>query len=217
MWRQPAYMSCLIPLSGSFKNENSQSWYAVRVRSRHEKAVAAALRNKGFEEFLPLYRSRRRWGQRIVEIEMPLFSGYVFCRFDPGERRVPVATTPGVMGIVGFGGKATPLDQVEMAAIRRVIELGIAAEPWRYVQTGQRVRIEHGALAGMEGIFVEARKKHKLLLSLSLLQRAVAIYVDESSVIRIRPVNGMHRRAGLPGVFPAEQPNNFELNPFWQT
>jgi transcription antitermination factor NusG len=173
-------------ISDSFQTDNPQRWFAVRVRSRHEKKVAAALRNKGFEEFLPLYKSRRRWSERIVEIELPLFSGYVFCRFDPGERRVPVATTPGVMGIVGFGGKSTPLDDGEMAAIRRVIELGIAAEPWKYVQSGQRVRIEHGALAGMEGIFVEAKKKHRLLLSLTLLQRAVAIQVDESSVIPVR-------------------------------
>jgi len=172
-------------LSDSFQNETGQRWYAVRVRNRHEKAVATALRNKGFEEFVPLYNSRRRWGQRTVEIELPLFSGYVFCRFDLGERRVPVATTPGVMGIVGFGGKATPLDEVEMAAIRRVIELGIAAEPWKYVQSGQRVRIEYGALAGMEGVFLGAKKKHQLLLSLTLLQRAVAIQVDESSVTRI--------------------------------
>lgn len=158
----------------------------MRVRSRHEKAVAAALRNKGLEEFLPLYKSRRRWGQRVAEIELPLFSGYVFCRFDSGERRVPVATTPGVMGIVGFGGKATPLDEGEMAAIRRVIELGIAAEPWKYVQSGQRVRIEQGALAGMEGVFVEARKKHKVLLSLTLLQRTIAIQIDSASVVQLK-------------------------------
>lgn len=173
-------------LSDSFQIENSSRWYAVRVRSRYEKTVAAALRNKGFEEFLPLYKSRRRWGQRIAEIELPLFSGYVFCRFDLSERQVPVATTPGVLGIVGFGGKATPLDEVEMAAIRRVIELGIAAEPWKYIQSGQRVRIEHGALAGMEGVFLGTKKKHQLLLSLTLLQRAVAIEVDESSVVPIR-------------------------------
>lgn len=157
----------------------------MHVRSRHEKAVAAALRNKGFEEFLPLFKSRRRWGQRIVEIELPLFPGYVFCRFDSGERRVPVATTPGVMGIVGFGGKAVPLDDAEMAGIQRVIELGIAAEPWKYMAAGQRVRIEHGALAGLEGIFVKARKKHRLLLSLTLLQRAVSIQVDSASVAAV--------------------------------
>lgn len=90
------------------------------------------------------------------------------------------------MGIVGFGGKATPLDEGEMAAIRRVIELGIAAEPWKYVQSGQRVRIEQGALAGMEGVFVEARKKHKVLLSLTLLQRTIAIQIDSASVVQLK-------------------------------
>ncbi len=93
--------------------------------------------------------------------------------------------TPGVLGIVGFGGKATPLENAEMNTIRRVIELGIVAEPWKYVQSGQRVRIEHGVLAGIEGVFVQARKKHRLLLSLTLLQRAVAIQVDESAVVTL--------------------------------
>jgi transcription antitermination factor NusG len=124
-------------------------------------------------------------------VELPLFSGYVFGRFDPADRQVLVTTTPGVMGIVGFGGKALPLDDVEMAAIRRVIELGIAAEPWKYVQSGQRVRIEHGALAGMEGVFLGAQKKHKLLLSLTLLQRSVVIQVDG---VNVTPVHGSWRR-----------------------
>jgi transcription antitermination factor NusG len=177
-------------LSDSFQNETAQRWYAVRVRNRHEKAVAAALRNKGFEEFLPIYQSRRQWNQRIVQIDLPLFPGYVFCRFDPSERRVPIATTPGVMAIVGFGGKAVPLEDTEMAGIQRVIELGIAAEPWKYMTAGQRVRIEHGSLAGLEGIFLAAKKKHRLLLSLSLLQRSVAIQIDAAAVA---PVNASSR------------------------
>jgi transcription antitermination factor NusG len=182
-------------VSNSFQKENGKQWYAIRVRSRTEKAVAGALRKKGFEEFLPLYKSRRQWSHRMVEIELPLFSGYVFCRFDPAERRVLIATTPGVIGIVGFGGKAMALDEGEMAAIQRVIELGIATEPWKYVQTGQRVRVEHGALAGMEGIFLGARKKHRLLLSLKLLQRAVAIQVDNAYVRKIaEPLSSQERR-----------------------
>ena len=171
-------------------NGNAQRWYALHVRSRYEKAVSAVLRNKGFEEFLPLYQSRRQWTQRIAEIDLPLFPGYVFCRFEPAERRVPIVTTPGVMGIVGFGGKPVPVDNAEMEAIHRVLDTGLAAEPWKYTPSGQRVRIEHGALAGLEGIFLEVKKNHRLLLSLTLLQRSVAIQIDSASVVPVHPARG---------------------------
>lgn len=169
-------------------DQTNHCWYALQVRTRHEKAVAAALRNKGFAEFLPVYKARRQWSQRVAEVELPLFPGYVFCSFDPEEKRVLIATTPGVIGLVGFDGKATPVNREEIDAIHRVLRLGIAAEPWKYMETGQRVRVVHGALAGLEGIFVEAQKHHRLLLSVSLLQRSVAIQIDSAWVV---PVNGV--------------------------
>ncbi len=177
-----------------FNSTPGERWYALHVRSRHEKAVAQVLRNKGLREFLPLYKARRQWSQRIAEVDTPLFPGYVFCRFDVAQRRVPVITTPGVMDIVGFGNKAEPLDEGEIYSIHRVLDLGIAAEPWKYTPAGQRVRIEHGALAGMEGIFLEAKKNHLLLLSLTLLQRSVAIQVDEASVRKIDPAPAQWRQ-----------------------
>ena len=167
-------------------DQTTHSWYALQVRTRHEKTVAAALRGKGFAEFLPLYKSRRQWSQRVAEVELPLFPGYVFCSFDPGDKRVLIATTPGVIGLVGFGGKAAPVDRAEIEAIHRVLRMGIAAEPWKYMESGRRVRVVHGALAGLEGIFVEAQKHHRLLLSVSLLQRSVAIQIDSAWVV---PVN----------------------------
>jgi len=165
--------------------EVAQRWYALHVRSRYEKAVASVLQSKGFAEFLPSYISRRQWSQRIAEIELPLFPGYVFCRFDPTQRRVPILTTPGVMGIVGFGGTPVPLEAGEMEAIRLVLQNGAVAEPWKYTASGQRVRVEYGALAGLEGIFVEVKKHHRLLLSLTLLQRSVAIEIDAACVVPV--------------------------------
>jgi transcription antitermination factor NusG len=171
-------------------NEASHRWYALHVRTRFEKSVSAILRNKGFDEFLPIYQSRRQWSQRIAEIDLPLFPGYVFCRFEPTERRIPIVTTPGVIGIVGFGGKPVPVDDGEIEAIHRVLDTGIAAEPWKYVPSGQRVRIGPGALAGLEGIFIEVNKSHRLLLSLSLLQRSVAIQIDAAWVTPIGSPHG---------------------------
>jgi transcription antitermination factor NusG len=175
----------------------TDDWYALRVRTRHEKAVAGALRNKGYDEFLPLYKARRQWSQRIAEVELPLFPGYVFCRFEPAQPGTRIVTTPGVMGIVGFGGKPTPVDHHEIAAIQLVLDSGMATEPWKFTAAGQRVRVIHGALAGLEGIFVAAKKNHRLLLSLSLLQRSVAIQIEEASVVALTPDHGMPSPAAI--------------------
>src|SRR5579863_2483916 len=93
-------------------------WFALRVKSRSEKIVATIARNKGFEEFLPLYQSRRRWSDRFKSVELPLFPGYVFCRLNP-EFRLPLLTIPGVMSFVGIGKVPVPIEEAEIAAIKR--------------------------------------------------------------------------------------------------
>jgi transcription antitermination factor NusG len=196
--RQRAQPVLNITFSRDFEDTSDQRWYALQVRSRYEKAVANALQSKGICEFLPLYVSRRQWAHRVAEVDAPLFPGYVFCRFDPMERRVPVLTTPGVMGIVGFGGKPVPVDAGEIESIHRVLESGLAAEPWKFIASGQRVRIEHGALTGVEGYLLEAKTNHRLLLSVTLLQRSVAIQVDAAWVV---PVGT--RRTADAGTFAA--------------
>jgi len=147
--------------------------------------ASVTLRDRGYEEFLPLYRAQRRWSDRVKELELPLFPGYLFCRFDVSDR-LPILTTPGVMGIVGFGKTPVPIEPGEIAAIHRVLETGVAAEPWKYIVSGQRVRVEHGALAGLEGIFIETKKDHRLLLSVTLLQRSVAVQIDAACVVPIK-------------------------------
>ncbi len=175
-------------------NKTSLFWFALQVRGRHEKAVSELLRRKGFDEFLPFYLARRQWSRRVANIELPLFPGYVFCRFDPKERRVPIMTTPGVMGIVGFGGKPTPVDSNEIEDIHRVLATGIATEPWQWIPSGQSVRVEHGPLTGIEGIFIKAKKNHRLLLSVTLLQRSVAIQIDSSCVVPLGESRGVSAR-----------------------
>src|ERR1035437_10281563 len=159
-------------------------WYALQIQSRLATVASLTLRDRGYEEFFPLYRSRRRWSDRFKELELPLFPGYLFCRFDAGDR-LPILTTPGVMRIVGFGETPVPIEVGEIEAIHRVLKTGIAAEPWTYIASGQRVRVEHGALAGLEGIFIEVKKNYRLLLSLTLLQRSVAIQIDAACVVPI--------------------------------
>jgi len=151
--------------------------FALQVRPRHEKAAAWALHNKGFDEFLPLYRSRRRWSDRVKELDMPLFPGYVFCRFDP-EDRLPILTTPGVISLVGIGKTPTPVEEAELAALRMVVQSGLNAEPWPFLKVGQPVRIDLGPLAGLEGILTELKNRQRLIVSVGLLQRSVAVEID---------------------------------------
>jgi transcription antitermination factor NusG len=161
-------------------------WYALHVRSQHEKIVASALRGKGYEEFLPLYRRKNRWSDRMKVIERPLFPGYVFCRFDL-QKRLPILVTPGVLLIVGVGKTPLPVDESEIAALQSIVKSGYQAEPWPFLQVGQRVRIECGSLEGVEGILLGLKKPQRLVVSITLLQRSVAVEIDEHWASPIGP------------------------------
>jgi transcription antitermination factor NusG len=156
-------------------------WFALTVKPRHERAAAGALRVKGLEDLLPLYRTRRRWSDRMKELELPLFPGYVFCRF-AARQRTAVLATPGVRSIVGFGRQATPVEEEEIGAIRAMIASGLPLGPWPYLRAGQRIRIEGGPLRGVEGILLEASDACRVVVSVNLLQRSVAVQVDRQAI-----------------------------------
>jgi transcription antitermination factor NusG len=155
----------------------SQHWFAIRVKSRCEKVVATIAHNKGFEEFLPLYQSRRRWSDRLKSLDIPLFPGYVFCRMDP-RYRLPLLTIPGVVQFVGIGKTPVPIDDGEIASIQAAVRSGLAVEPCGFLELGQRVRVQTGPLAGTEGIFVEASKRERIVVSVTLLKRSVAVSIE---------------------------------------
>jgi transcription antitermination factor NusG len=157
-------------------------WYALQVRTRYERVVAEHLSGRGFEWFLPLRKDRKRWSDRMKEIESPLFPGYLFCRFDT-QNRLPILQTPGVVQIVGYNRQPISVDEVEIAAIQTLVAAGVPNQPCSFVEIGDRVRIGSGPLRGLEGILVESRGKHKFVLSVTLLQRSVAVEIDSVSVI----------------------------------
>lgn len=174
-------------------------WFALQVRARYEKTVAWFLDGKGYEWFLPTYRSRKRWSDRIKESDQPLFPGYLFCRFDP-QLRLPILKTPGLISIVGSAKIPLPVDPEEITALRTLVSSGLRRQPWPYLVTGQRVRIEHGALSGLEGIFLHEKGSDRLVLSVTLLQRSIAAEIDRSWVVPVhspalRPASN---RAGVP-------------------
>ena len=152
-------------------------WFALRVKSRAEKMVATIARNKGFEEFLPAYQRPNKWSDRTKIVEMPLFPGYVFCKLRP-EHRLPLLTIPGVLHFVGIGKIPVPIEESEITAIRRAMESGLNTQPWPFLEAGQQVRLDGGPLSGLEGVLIEAKNDQRLIISVTLLKRSVAVAIE---------------------------------------
>jgi transcription antitermination factor NusG len=171
---------------------DSFRWYALQVRSRWESSTAGLLRSKSLETFLPTYLTKHKWSDRLKAVEMPLFPGYVFCRFDV-HNRLPVLITPGVISVVGRGKTPVAVDDSEIFSIQAAIQSGIYMEPWPFVEIGERVRIDGEVMDGIEGVLTSFKGRHRVVISVSLLRRAVALEIDRS---RITPL-GFSR--ALPG------------------
>ena len=166
--------------------EEGNLWYALHVRTRFEKVVSRNLRGKGYEEFLPLYNRTSRWSDRTKQIELPLFPGYVFCRFNPVQR-MPILTIPGVNAIVGIGKSLMPVEESELASIRTLLASNLYCEPWPFLQIGQSVLVERGPLAGTQGIVMLVKNSYRLIISVNLLQRSVAVEIDRDCLKPISP------------------------------
>lgn len=156
-------------------------WFAVQVMSLHEKKVAAMLAYKGYEQFLPVQRVTSKWSDRTKTLERPLFPNYVFCRMDHGAAR-PVLATPGVVRIVGFGGKPYPVRDEEMMAIQRLVSAGCEAVAIAQPKIGERVRVSEGPLKGITGILTRIKNRSHLVVTIEAIMRSIAVVVDAQMV-----------------------------------
>jgi transcription antitermination factor NusG len=175
--------------------EEGKLWYALHVRTRFEKVVARNLQGKGYEEFLPLYRRTSQWSDRKKEIELPLFPGYVFCRFNP-LHRMPILTIPGVNAIVGVGKTLMPVEERELNDIRAVLNSDSMCEPWPFLEVGQRVSVTRGPLEGTQGIVTVLKNKCRLVISVNLLQRSVAVEIDRDCLDPVTTPAPVGQRSG---------------------
>jgi transcriptional antiterminator NusG len=161
-------------------------WYALTVKHQHEMAARSALEFNGFEALAPTYRARRHWSDRVKEIDLPLFSGYVFCRFAFTER-IKVIDVPGVAKVVEFGGAPAEISEAEIAAIRVVMDSKFPVQPWPHLKAGDRVRVERGPLRGVEGTLLrEERDRLQLVIGIEMLQRSLAVEVEADMVTPVR-------------------------------
>src|SRR5690349_799190 len=172
-------------------------WFAILVRTGREKTANLLLENSGYECFLPVSRSTRRWSDRTKVVEVPLFPGYFFCRMNPSNR-LPVLMTPGVIQIVGVGKTPIPVEEEEIAAIQRVGKSGLSTMPWPYIEIGHMARIEEGPLRGLTGIVVKIKSGVKLVLSVSLLQRSVAVEIERQWVTDMQAPVSLSSGEGKP-------------------
>jgi transcription antitermination factor NusG len=167
----------------TFRQVPDPAWYALYTRHQHEKTVALALANKGFEVFLPLYNVAHRWNDRTKRLSLPLFPCYVFLRAW-GREWLPILTTPGVHMVVGYSGRPAIIPEGEIDAVRRAVENSTQVEPHPFLKCGDWVRVKSGPLEGAEGILVRRKSQFRLVLSVEMLGKSVSLEVDVSTVER---------------------------------
>lgn len=156
-------------------------WYALYTCPRHEKRVAAQITQRRIPCFLPLYRSVRRWKDRRKELELALFPGYVFVRIALRDR-LRVLQLPSSVRLVSFNGQPAPLAETEIEGLRQRLHSGGRVQPHPYLRVGRRVRVHSGPMQGLEGIIVRKKDSCRVVFSIDLIMRSVAVEVDESEV-----------------------------------
>lgn len=158
-------------------------WYAAYTSANHEKRVAVQLGERSVEHFLPLYGSVRRWKDRRVRLQLPLFPGYVFVRLAL-RNRLQVLQVPGVARLVGFSGLPCALPESEIEAMRECLARKACLEPHPYVNVGRRVRVKAGPLEGLEGLVIRKKNHLRFIISLDLIGRSAAVEIDASDLER---------------------------------
>lgn len=155
-------------------------WYAAYTAARHEKRVAEQLANRSVEAFLPLYEAVHRWKDRRKKVQLPLFPGYLFIHM-PLDERLKVLSLPGVVRLVGFNGRPSALLDADIEAMRLGLR-DLRAEPHPYLKVGQRVRVRSGSFEGWEGILVRKKETFRVVLSIDMIMRSIAVEVDSADV-----------------------------------
>lgn len=170
----------MAPAAAPEPTENAR-WYALYTSPRHEKCVAKQIEQHRIACFLPLYRSVRRWKDRRKELDLALFPGYVFVHM-PIENRLQILRLPGAVRLVTFNGQPAALPEDEIETLRNRLAGSRTLEPHPYLRVGRRVRVRSGPLLGLEGIMVRRKDRCRVVFSIDLIMRSMAVEVDEADL-----------------------------------
>jgi transcription antitermination factor NusG len=119
---------------------------------------------------------------------VPLFPGYVFVQIpNSAEAQLQVRKMSGVVQFVGNQQGAVPIRDKEINDVKAVLEQRVSYSPYPFLQLGQRVRIRGGAFDGIEGVLVGRDSASKLVISIELIQRSLAVSVYN---LDVEPVGG---------------------------
>jgi transcription antitermination factor NusG len=176
-----SYQNTAIP-PGMYASQDcycEKKWFALKVRTGGEPSAAAVLSMRGFEVYSPIRQERRRYSDRMKVVNIAMFPGYLFCRFDV-DNKLPVISSPGVEYIVGFSGAPTPISENEMSGICRLIATGADVTPT--IEPGRKVRVTHGPLEGVEGVVLRNSKGSRLVVSIELLKRSAVLHINEDEL-----------------------------------
>ena len=174
------------------QNATESLWYALRVRTKCERVVVGGLHQREIVNFLPLCQTRTQWSDRVKTNSVPLFPGYVFAKLEEQQLH-RLYTLPAFMYVVGRGSVPEPLDDSDIDAVKRIVAQGTGIGPWPFCSTGQLVDVIRGPLAGLQGVYLRAKGRDRLVISIPMLQRSVATEIESYNV---QPVSGAFRRLG---------------------
>ena len=177
---------------GGLETINQLSWFAVQTRSRHEKRVRAQLAERNVEHFLPTTKRINQWSDRRKEVEVPLFAGYCFARLSRADG-LAVLRSQGVVRFVGSAGRPEPIPDEEIESLRKLLNSSSEFVGYPYLREGMFVEVIHGPLQGVQGRLIREARNARLVLSITLIQRAVAIEINADHVA---PLQGVLREAG---------------------
>lgn len=164
-----------------YSQEVPMNWYALHIRSRHEKRIAERLRSQSMETFLPVHRCRHTWRNGVhAEVDFPLFPCYLFARASIYDR-ISLLQMPGVLGFAASSTRPTVIPDEEIAVLRTVTDT-FKAEPHPYLNNGDSVRIIAGPLAGLEGILTRRKQEYRVVLSIEAIMRSVVVEVSEFDI-----------------------------------
>src|SRR5579864_1440572 len=166
---------------GPIREPSGAHWYALYTAPRHEKRVADQIGRQGIACFLPLYRSVRRWKDRRKELSLVLFPGYVFVRMQL-QNRFRVLQLPGAVRLVSFNGQPAAIPEEEIETLRSRLAGSGNIEPHPYLSAGRHVRVRSGPLQGLEGIILRTKDRCRIVLSIHLIMRSLAVEVDDGDL-----------------------------------